>query len=190
MCYHFLPKATGDLARLAVDNKSNTLKELKQLYGDDPRNFGQVQGNLRYILSEVLHGLVYLHTLSIVHRDLKASNILLTFDCHCTNPLMCSCSNKCKIQLADFDSAVKLSSEGSVPANRNSRTNRETFVIIPLGTNGYRAPEHSLLTVSNDDALIYPRVSTKIDVWAFGVLAMKMLNGEYGPSSQREVHCV
>ena len=137
MCYHFLPKVTGDLAQLAVDIESNTLKELKQWYVDDPRKFGQVQGNLRYILSEVLHGLVYLHTLSIIHGDVKASNILLTFNCHCTNPLMCSCSNKCKIQLADFDSTIELTSQGSIPANRNSRTNRETFVIVPLGTNGY-----------------------------------------------------
>lgn len=47
----------------------------------------------RYISSELLQGLNYLHTLPnpIVHRDIKPSNILVLTDCDCPNPLACVC---------------------------------------------------------------------------------------------------
>ena len=184
-CYHFLPKASGDLARLCVDNEHNTLKELKKRYGHDPLKYGQIQGNLKYILSQILRGLAYLHGLNIVHRDLKASNILVVFGCGCTNPLMCTCTNKCGIKIADFDSAIELDKSGQLPPLNSSRGN--TFIVVPVGTNGYRPPECSQTIVATDPSIIDPPLTTKADMWSFGVLMMKMVQGQYGPSSQREV---
>ena len=187
-CYHFLPKASGDLARLCVDNEHNTLKELKKRYGHDPLKYGQIQGNLKYILSQILRGLAYLHGLNIVHRDLKASNILVVFGCGCTNPLMCTCTNKCGIKIADFDSAIELDESGQVPPLHSSRGN--TFIVVPVGTNGYRPPECSQTIVATDPSIIDPPLTTKADMWSFGVLMMKMVQGQYGPSSQREVSTI
>ena len=184
-CYHFLPKASGDLARLCIDNEHNTLKELKKRYGHDPLKYGQIQGNLKYILSQILQGLVYLHGLNIVHRDLKASNILVVFSCSCTNPLMCACANKCGIKIADFDSAIELDESGQLPPLHSSRGN--TFIVVPVGTNGYRPPECSQIIIATDASIIDPPLTTKADMWSFGVLMMKMVRGQYGPSSQREV---
>lgn len=185
-CYHFLPLATGDLAKLAVDNEMNTLKQLKVKYGGNPKQFGLVQGNMKYVLTQVLKGLVYLHAQSIVHRDLKASNILLTFSCSCTNPLMCSCAKKCVVQLADFDSAIQLTRDGLLPASK-SGPNQRTFTVVPVGTMGYRPPESSQFILANDASIITPLVTLRSDLWSFGVLMLKMLLGCYGPSSQREV---
>ena len=186
VCYHFLPKATGDLARLAVDDKKNTLKNIKMMYGNNPKEFGLILGNLKYTLRQVLNGLVYLHGLNVVHRDIKASNILLTFYCSCSNPLMCSCTKKCAVQIADFDSAIQLTKDGLLPPTKLDQR-RHKFTVVPVGTCGYRPPESSQLIVSNDISIITPSLSTKADVWSFGVLMLKMVAGHYGPASQREV---
>ena len=188
-CYHFLPLAKGDLAKLAVDKEMNTLKQLKVKYGENPKQFGLVQGNTKYVLTQVLRGLVYLHGQNIVHRDLKASNILLTFHCSCTNPLMCSCAKKCDVQIADFDSAIQLTRDGLLPPSKTG-PNQRTFTVVPVGTTGYRPPESSQLIVANDASIITPLVTTKSDLWSFGVLMLKMLVGCYGPCSQREVSFV
>ena len=185
-CYHFLPKASGDLARFCVDNEQNTLKKLKKQYGHNPLKFGQIQGNLKFLLSQILQGLVYLHGLNIVHRDLKASNVLLTFHCGCVNPLMCTCVNKCEVKVADFDSAIELDQNGHLPPSHSSRG--DIFVVVPVGTTGYRPPECSQTIIATDASIINPPLTTKIDVWSYGVLLMKMTIGQYGPSSQLEVH--
>ena len=64
MCYHFMDKASGDLARLLLDDERNTLKALKATC---PRNFGVIQGNVKFVLTQVLEALVYLHDQNIVH---------------------------------------------------------------------------------------------------------------------------
>lgn len=40
---------------------------------------GVIQGNLRYLLGEVLKGLNYLHSLRIVHRDIKGMRYIINY---------------------------------------------------------------------------------------------------------------
>ena len=50
----------------------------------------------RYVISELLAGLNYLHTLPnpVVHRDIKPSNVLVSMECDCPNPLACVCRRR------------------------------------------------------------------------------------------------
>ncbi len=92
----------------------------------------------RYLLAEVLRGLQYLHSLNIVHRDVKASNILVKTSCRCEHILTCRCSRKFDVCLADFDAACELSPAGHLLPYRPSERAKEMFIVAAVGTSGFR----------------------------------------------------
>ena len=59
---------------------------------------------VKYILKKVLEGLAHLHSLGIIHRDIKSDNVLI--------------NRKGQIKLADFGYSVRLSNP--VEDNRKS----------------------------------------------------------------------
>ncbi|XP_068677665.1 uncharacterized protein [Montipora foliosa] len=63
---------------------------------------------------QVLDGLVYLHDLGVIHKDIKAKNVLI---------------KEGRALLADFDSAKRIPSELTEPG------------LTPMGTRGFSAPE-------------------------------------------------
>ena len=68
-----MPRATGDLARMVTDL---IMVDLSKRYRDYPLTLGSMQGNWKYILKELLKCLEYMHSMNIIHSDIKASNVL------------------------------------------------------------------------------------------------------------------
>ena len=191
-CYHIMPQQTGDCARMLTDKKELTIKELHKKHGNNIRKMGIIRGNLKYLLKQVLQGLRYLHSLYIAHRDIKGSNILLKFHCACTNPLECGCDTKYQVCICDFDAAVELDKSERIPrtliaSKSASQSSHVQYTCVPVGTNGFRSPECSMLTVSNSSEAFSPPINTRCDVWSLGILTTRMLVGATGPSTQRQM---
>ena len=66
------------------------------------------EAQIRYICHEICQGLSYLHKSKVIHRDLKAGNVLLTSDA--------------EVKLADFGVSAK---------NKHTVQKRDSFIGTP-----------------------------------------------------------
>ncbi|XP_078179799.1 protein kinase superfamily protein isoform X2 [Carex rostrata] len=122
--------------------------------GDESRQLAAKRAELNWqrrydVIMGIARGLLYLHEdahTPIIHRDIKASNILLD-DRWCP-------------KIADFGMA-RLYPEGQTHVNTRV-----------AGTNGYMAPEY----------LMHGSLSTKADVFSFGVLVLELVSGQKNSS--------
>ena len=110
---------------------------------------------------EILQGLLYLHNLKIIHRDIKSSNLLVTDSGHC--------------KLSDFGYAVseKQSKSFSVDENWLKETNHQSSVY-------WMAPE----VVSS---LHYSPAS---DIWSFCCVVLEMATGKLPWGSMGQIEAL
>jgi len=126
----------------------------------------------REMLYQVTQGLVYLHYLGIVHRDIKPTNILIFVPSpgEDTDHVAGGHKNKPQIKLADFGLSKVLQTD------KDDFTN--TSVANPSGTKGWMAPE----------VYEFNRFDFKVDVWALGCIFGYTLSGgkhPYGEDMKR-----
>ena len=61
------------------------------------------------------------------------------------------------------------------------------FEIVPVGTNGFRSPESSMQTIANTSAAFSPPLTSKTDIYSFGILALRLMISTDTPYSQRSM---
>ena len=106
-------------------------------------------------IKQVFHGLHYLHSLGIVHRDIKLDNILL--------------NHEGMIKIADFglSALVRLGESGYDPDESKKRKSyRELHEM--WGTKEYFAPE-----------IINQAYGPQADIWAVGCILLEILCGRH-----------
>ena len=114
----------------------------------------QQKYNIIYQLASCLE---YIHTKNFIHRDLKPENIML--------------DNQFKIHLLDFSIAKVI-------------TNAEFTLTRAKGTLNYLAPECLELSEISEDQQIISKITSKVDVWAFGCIVSWLFSG-YIPWSDK-----
>ena len=114
----------------------------------------QQKYNIIYQLTSCLE---YIHTKNFIHRDLKPENIML--------------DNQGKIHLLDFSIAKVI-------------TNAEFTLTRAKGTLNYLAPECLELSEISEDQQIISKITSKVDVWAFGCIVSWLFSG-YIPWSDK-----
>jgi serine/threonine protein kinase len=133
-------------------------------------NHKMLESKISHITYQVLYALKYLHEKNIVHRDIKAENVMLTYPLEKTRH---DCDIQCK--LADFGLSGLLDplSDGL-----------KDFV----GTDDHMAPE--IVTLANnpefngEHARVYKHhirsngtYNDKVDIWALGCMVYEMFCG-------------
>lgn len=89
---------------------------------------GLSEPEIRHVCYCVLHAITFLHSRYVIHRDIKAGNILLTAEGH--------------VKLADFGVSAK---------NTDERQRRDSFI----GTPFWMAPEVIMCETNKDDPYDY-----------------------------------
>jgi len=108
-------------------------------------------------MRQALAGVHYLHSLGVVHRDLKLDNILLS-----------GTVDNCIVKIADFGlSALVRLDEDGYDAEESSKRKAYTHLTEMWGTVEYFAPE-----------VISQAYGPQADVWALGCVLYEMLCGE------------
>lgn len=133
--------------RLFIELYSGTLRDVIESRTVQGRRFTK-----REIVDwafQVSKGLNYLHSKSIIHRDLKSDNVFVTWDGQ---------KNPKSMHIGDFD-VSKMVEKGKISFTQN------------VGTPGFIAPE----IMSQSDGSKAQAYGFEADIWSFGMLLFELM---------------
>ncbi|EFI26761.1 other/IKS protein kinase [Coprinopsis cinerea okayama7 len=105
---------------------------------------------VKSLFQDVVEGLGFLHSKSILHLDLKPGNVLLTWDDGKMIP---------RAMLSDFGTSRDMISSGRIPRSGNT------------GTLEYASPE----SLPSPETGLLQQIDSKSDMWSLGMILHKML---------------
>ena len=124
--FHYLPKLTGDLARMVTDKEELLMSEFRKTH--------QWSG-------------------------IEDSNAI------------CTTAN---VELHKCPTLLLVANSSFIQVQ-----------VVPVGTNGFRAPECGMSIIANSPEALSPPVTTKCDIYSFGILSLRLFISTETPHSQR-----
>ncbi|CAM6062195.1 unnamed protein product [Sphagnum tenellum] len=120
------------------------------------------------LMLQIAEGMNYLHSMGLVHRDLKTDNILVKCDnAHAESP----------VPLAEAFWIAKISDFGTTNVKRESTAYANQT--LPFGSLMFMAPEmYALDPGEKEPEIFHPK---KTDVYSFGLVCLAVLIGESTP---------
>ena len=178
MCYHLMPRKTDDFQTILTRIGHGALSNLLMQHKGNPTMLQKVVDMTKHILRCTLKAISHIHSLGIVHNDIKPSNLLIDFTWN-SNDFWKENVNPegFGVFLIDYDS--------SEVAELQKRYKMKKGV----GTQGYRPPEreiYGMLSPDENKTEERLKVLTKTDIWSFGCTVLKIFLSHSGPCGQRQ----
>ena len=126
---------------------------------------------VQFLMKQIINVMKYIHSVGIIHRDLKLDNILINFDSdydkNNTNMM------KSTVKIIDFGFATHMGNSNLCYSTVGSPINMDPNILIKMNENK--------MGIDNGKMLGYDQ---KADIWSLGTLCYEMLIGKSAFDSQ------
>ena len=126
---------------------------------------------VQFLMKQIINVMKYIHSVGIIHRDLKLDNILVNFDSEYdknnTNMM------KSTVKIIDFGFATHMGNSNLCYSTVGSPINMDPNILIKMNENK--------MGIDNGKMLGYDQ---KADIWSLGTLCYEMLIGKSAFNSQ------
>ena len=117
---------------------------------------------VQHLMRQIIDAFKYIHSLKIIHRDIKLDNILLNFETEEDKNNLNMMKAQCKI--IDFGFACRISKSGLQYSTLGSPINMDPIILKKLNSTGRKSRQ-----------LGYDQ---KADIWSLGTICYEMLIGK------------
>lgn len=172
---YFCSQEKNKFLYIALELCSASLEDLVEKKRKDL----EVNVETREILYQIANGVRHLHSLKIVHRDIKPQNILVALSKK--NKLIKENDGSVRFLISDFGLCKKLDADQS--SFKGTTANA-------AGTSGWRAPELLLDTspaYAEQSSANKVRLTRSVDIFSAGCVFFYVLTGGYHPFGDRYI---
>ena len=118
---------------------------------------------VQYLMKQIVSAIAYIHSMNVIHRDLKLENIMVNFDSDIDKQNLNMM--KAKVKIIDFGCSIV------IPSQNN-------FCFTALGTPGYMDPLLLKEYYYKEKRENLKGYGKEVDIWSLGCLCFELFRGK------------